>query len=249
MIEMVEGEGGLKCYGYEVPREVEGGGVQITRLTRLNVGCGFSRYLDCVNLDMSASVEPDVVCDVEGLDRMSCFRDDTFSSAYCSHFLEHLNDPLAFMQELARVCCPGAIAVFRIPFGSSDNAWEDPTHKRPYFLDSFGYFSQAAYGGADYGYRGDWSTMKRMLTIKSGRGYEDLLPNLENLLGMVMTARNVVDEMKVYVRNIKPIRSPTVAREFAPIEFQFQGEARPAGSITSSVSPDLPPSHQGEKAS
>jgi hypothetical protein len=126
------------------------------------------------------------------------------------------------MEELTRVCCPGAIAVFRLPFGSSDNAWEDPTHVRPYFLDSFGYFSQAAYGGADYGYRGDWTVVERELIIKPDRGYEQLANDLETLLAVVMTQRNVVDEMKVVLRNVKPIRDPSVAREASPIKFQFK---------------------------
>lgn len=215
MIEMQEGEGGLKCLGYEVVRDD-----QLRRVTRINIGCGNTRYLDCCNIDISPEVGPDVIMDVT--QRPWPFQADTFSSVWCSHVLEHLRDPLPFMEELARVCCPGAVAVFKLPYGSSDNAWEDPTHVRPYFLDSFGYFSQAAYAGADYGYRGDWSGIKRELVIKAGRGYEAFKDDLEALLACVMVQRNVVDEMKVVIRNIKPPRSPVDAKEACPITFQFQ---------------------------
>ena len=215
MIEKTVGEAGLSCLGYEVVRDD-----QLVRVTRLNVGCGHTRYLDCCNVDITADVEPDIIMDVT--QRPWPFQADTFSSVYCSHLIEHLTNPLPFMEELARVCCPGAIAMFKLPYGSSDNAWEDPTHVRPYFIDSFGYFSQAAYAGADYGYRGDWSGMKRELVIKKDRGYEAFKDDLQALLACVMVQRNVVDEMKVVVRNIKPIRLPQDAKEACPITFQFQ---------------------------
>lgn len=224
MIEMQEGEGGLKCLGYEVPRD-EGAPetTQLVRVTRLNVGCGYQRYLDCCNVDISEAVEPDVVMDVT--QHPWPFRADTFSSVYCSHVLEHLSQPLPFMQELARVCCHGAVAMFKLPYGSSDNAWEDPTHVRPYFLDSFGYFSQAAYGLADYGYKGDWTVITRDLVLRANRGFEHFKDDLTALLAIVMTQRNVVDEMKIVCRNLKPPRSPADAREASPITFQFQRSA------------------------
>lgn len=223
MIEMIEGEGGIKCLGYEVVRDD-----QLVRVTRLNLGCGWRGFIDCCNVDISADVQPDVVCDLT--QRPWPFQADTFSSVFCSHLLEHIRDPLAFMEELARVCAPGAVAMFKVPYGSSDNAWEDPTHARPYFLDSFGYFSQGAYGGADYGYRGDWTIMKRELLIRGNRGFEQLSNDLETLLGVVMIQRNVVDEMKVIVRNVKPIRIPSMAREASPISFQFQPQTQQAAN-------------------
>jgi SAM-dependent methyltransferase len=214
---MKEGEGGLKCLGYEVVRDD-----QLKRVTRLNIGCGRSGFLDSVNADISPDVLPDVIFDFTK--RPWPFQTDTFSSVYCSHVLEHVVDPLSFMQELARVCCPGAIAMFKLPYGSSDNAWEDPTHVRPYFLDSFGYFSQGAYVGADYNYRGDWTLISRELLIRANRGFEQFATDLNSMLAIVMVQRNVVEEMKVVARNIKPIRSPEDAKESSPISFQFQNK-------------------------
>lgn len=215
-----------ECKGHEVVREDKN-----VRLTRLNIGCGHKKYLDCVNLDLSQLVEPDVIWDIT--QRPWPFEDDTFDSVYCSHLLEHLFAPLPFMEELARVCAPGAIAIFLTPYGSSDNAWEDPTHVRPYFLDSWGYFSQAAYGGADYGYRGDWTIVDRALRIVKGKGLEQLVSDLPQLLALVMTQRNLVDEMKVVLKNVKPIRTPADARESAPISFDIPRETpEPANDAT-----------------
>lgn len=70
------------------------------------------------------------------------------------------------MQELHRIAKPGAKANFRLPNGASDDAFEDPTHVKQYFLQSFGYFSQPYYWRSDYGYRGDWKADKIYFTRK-----------------------------------------------------------------------------------
>jgi SAM-dependent methyltransferase len=220
--------------GVEVTRDGEK-----VRVYRLNPGCGAKRFLDCANLDRDEAWEPDFVGNLElpGMHpSVPVFPDDTFDSVYCSHTLEHIWNPLVFLQELHRICVSNAIAIFRVPYGSSDNAWEDPTHVRPYFLDSFGYFSQAAYGGADYGYRGDWAVVKRELLIRPGLGMERYLDDLETLLGFVMSHRNIVEELKVTIRCVKPIRTPGTFREGAPIEFVFQAPtpANDPGSRTPS---------------
>ena len=83
--------------------------------------------------------------------------------------LEHLRDALGFMQELHRIAKPGAVPTIRVPYGSSDDADEDPTHVRRLFLYSFSYFSQRGYWYADYGYRGDWETDNIVLTVDAAR--------------------------------------------------------------------------------
>lgn len=215
----------IPCKGYIVTRPGPKENTdEAHRVTRLNVGCGRYLYKDCVNLDLSDAVNPDVVWDVTRFPWP--FEDDTFDSAYCSHLLEHLEHPLPFMQELARVCAPNAIAMFKLPYGSSDNAWEDPTHKRMYFIDSFGYFSQAAYANADYGYRGDWTVKERELRLMRGKQFHEYNNDLPQLLGLVMTHRNVVEEFKVVVQNVKPPRNPNEAREAAPISFFIPQESK-----------------------
>ena len=214
----------IPCKGYRVVRDkAKGLGTSLPRrVARLNLGCGKLKFDDCVNLDASVDVKPDVVFNLDHTPSVRLpFDEDTFNSVYMSHILEHLKHPLAVMQELARVCSPNAVAIIKVPYGSSDNAWEDPTHLRPYFLDSFGYFSQAAYTVADYGYRGDWTIVERELRVMADKGLEEYANNLPQLLGLVMTHRNIVDEYKVVLRNVKPIRTPETARESAPISFNI----------------------------
>lgn len=46
------------------------------------------------------------------------------------------------MQEMWRISRHGCRFELRLPFGATDMAWADPTHKRPYFIRSFDYFQQ-----------------------------------------------------------------------------------------------------------
>jgi SAM-dependent methyltransferase len=133
------------------------------------------------------------------------FQADTFDEFLASHLFEHLRNPLPFMQELHRIAKPGAKAGFRVPYGSSDDAMEDPTHVRACFLQTFGYFSQPYYWRADYGYRGDWR-MQRIQLLVSKRRYQGKAPS--RIMEEVMRLRNVVNEMIVEVIAVKPIRAP-----------------------------------------
>ena len=78
------------------------------------------------------------------------FEDNSATHILMSHVLEHIQNPLPMMEELYRVAKPGCLMVIACPYGSSDDAWEDPTHVRPIFASSTLYFSQPAYWKADY---------------------------------------------------------------------------------------------------
>lgn len=133
---------------------------------RLNVGCGRTPMPGWINLDSRALAGVDVVADLEQCAHAPLpFDSDSIDEILVSHVIEHIRSPLPMMQELHRVARPGALATIRVPYGSSDEAWEDPAHVRPYFLQSFGYFSQPYYWRADYGYRGDWRPLKTTLLM------------------------------------------------------------------------------------
>jgi len=188
---------------------------------KLNVGCGLHPLESYVNLDKVAGPGIDCVTDLDYTIQLR-YDDDTFDEILMSHILEHLHRPLAVMQELHRVAKPGCLCTIRLPYGSSDNAWEDPTHVRPYFIGSFQYFSQLAYAKADYGYRGDWRIKERRLRVQ-----KDLLKyrdDLEHLFSLVNRGRNFVEEMTVVLEAVKPIRSPNdPVPERSPIQFDFGG--------------------------
>jgi SAM-dependent methyltransferase len=178
----------------------------MTEGTRLHLGCGRTILADWINLDMVKLDGVDVVADLDDCRKTPLpFADGQIGEFLGNHVLEHIRDPLALMAELYRIARPDARAVFRVPYGASDDAFEDPTHVRQYFVNSFMYFSQPAYSRADYGYRGDWATERVILTVEAAR-FKDRSP--AEIMGAVNSLRNVVREMAVELRAVKPAREP-----------------------------------------
>ncbi len=130
------------------------------------------------------------------------FGDDTVDGFYMSHVFEHIYDTLSLMSELYRVGKHGAKLFIRLPHGSSNDAWEDPTHARAYFESSFVYFSQPAYSRVDYGYTADWQVKKIYLIVNN----ELLKGNINNIQVLLRINRNMVNEMVVELEIIKPAR-------------------------------------------
>lgn len=58
------------------------------------------------------------------------WEDSSVTAVHSSHFVEHVADLVAFMDELWRVMAPGALAEIRHPYAWSDWAIGDPTHRR-----------------------------------------------------------------------------------------------------------------------
>jgi len=173
---------------------------------RLHLGCGKTILPGWVNLDRMPGNGVDAVADLDRCGEVPLpFEDDSFDELLASHLFEHLRNPLPFMQELHRIAKAGAKAVFRVPYGSSDDAMEDPTHVRLCFLQTFGYFSQPFYWRADYGYRGDWKTSHIRLLVSQkrykGKSSQEIMVDVAHL-------RNVVQEMVVELIAVKPIREP-----------------------------------------
>jgi SAM-dependent methyltransferase len=152
-----------------------------------------------INLDRTDLPGVDVVADVEkGLP----FDTDSVDEIRGSAFLEHIRDTLGFMEELHRVAKPNTLASFSVPYGSSDNAYADPTHVTRFFYSSWMYFSQPAYFRADYGYRGDWEIEDIYFSVN--KYYAKY--SLDEISKLIWTQRNVVDIMLAKLRAVKPIR-------------------------------------------
>jgi SAM-dependent methyltransferase len=173
---------------------------------RLNVGCGRNIIPGWINLDAAALAGVDIVADLESCrDRPLPIESDSVDEFLLSHVLEHIRDSLALMQDLHRVAKAGAMAVVRLPYGSSDDAWEDQTHVRAYFTQSFGYFSQPYYWRADYGYRGDWQPRRITLFVNDNLCSRLEMPAINEL---IQSRRNIVQEMVAELEAIKPPRDP-----------------------------------------
>lgn len=101
----------------------------------LNLGCGKVRLPDSIGVDR-VKIEDyvDVVHDLDILPYP--FANNSISEIHMYHVLEHLHDPLQKIGELDRILEPNGIIYLRLPHFSSQGAFTDITHIRP-----FGYYS------------------------------------------------------------------------------------------------------------
>lgn len=179
---------------------------------RLNLGCGRDIRPGWVNIDTHLAPGVDLAVDLDNEPHLP-YPDSSVEHIEGSHVIEHLRNPLPMMQELWRVAAPDALCVFRCPYGSSDDADNDPTHVRRLFAGSWIFFGQGAYWRADYGYRGDWQPVQVDLHV-----YQAFWPLTDaELAARVDMQRNVVREMVATLRAVKPAR-PAVRASQEPFD-------------------------------
>ena len=188
---------------------------------KLNLGCGRNILEGWTNIDLQPGPGVNLI---ENLDYLGPahenpfpaelpFENDVADEFLLSHVIEHISMPLDLMGELWRIAKPDARMVIRVPYGSSNDAYEDPTHVRNYFTGSFAYFAQPTYWRADYGYSGDWQAERITLSLDERR-YG--LVSREQMLGEITGYRNVVLEMVCELRAVKPRRAQDKALQVAP---------------------------------
>src|SRR5216117_2060518 len=111
---------------------------------KIHIGCGNHRIPGYVNCDLHQTGATDRVFDCTG---PWPFPDNSASTIYCSHTLEHLADFKGFFKEAYRVLQPDGNLQLRVPYGGHRAAWWDVTHLRPWFAESF-CFLQPGYDSA-----------------------------------------------------------------------------------------------------
>src|SRR5258708_8296282 len=116
---------------------------------RLNLGCGRDIREGWVNIDCSPVPGVDHVVDFDDKPVLP-FGDDSVMYSEGSHVIEHLRDPLPFMEELWRVSRPGPQAVFPCPDWSTHEAHADPAPAPPTFAGCMGVFRQPVYHPPPY---------------------------------------------------------------------------------------------------
>jgi len=174
---------------------------------KLHLGCGGDILPGWVNVDLVKNQGVDWVMDLDTQTWPADVYNNKVTEMLMSHVLEHLRNPLFVMEQLWKIAAPNCKLTIKVPYGSSDTAWEDQTHVRPYFIGSFLYFSQAAYVKNDYGYRGDWQVTKILLDVETNRcDSNEGLAVLEE----IKTKRNMVREMTVELMAMKPMRDVKV---------------------------------------
>lgn len=123
---------------------------------KINVGCGNDKKEGYLNIDSEASAKPDKKVN---LDKYPWpFKANSCDEFYCSHVLEHLQEPVKAINEMHRILKKGGELVVIAPFYASPGAFYDLTHKHFFGYRSFDSFCDGrAYNymskGAKFSYK------------------------------------------------------------------------------------------------
>ena len=111
--------------------------------TVMDIGCGRNKVPGAIGVDCMALPGVDVVHDLDCFPYP--FAADSVDEIHINHVLEHLPNVIATMEELWRICKPNAKLHIRVPHFTGILAWKDPTHRRSFTSESFGYFGDNDY--------------------------------------------------------------------------------------------------------
>jgi SAM-dependent methyltransferase len=110
----------------------------------LDVGCGAKKWPGAVGLDISPDTDADVVHDLNTFPYP--FEDDAFDQVLMQDVLEHVHEPIRVMDELHRICRPGARIQLRTPHFSSMLAYSDPTHTHYFSAEAIRTLAEPRFG-------------------------------------------------------------------------------------------------------
>jgi predicted O-linked N-acetylglucosamine transferase (SPINDLY family) len=108
-----------------------------TDILRLDLGCGTSKPKNYVGVDTHPSSAADIIAD---LTQRFPFPDSSVDEVRAHDIIEHLPDRIHTMDEIWRICKPGAIVDIRVPSTDGRGAFQDPTHVSFWNINSFLYY-------------------------------------------------------------------------------------------------------------
>jgi SAM-dependent methyltransferase len=104
----------------------------------LDLGCGKKKRVGAIGVDHSSRHKPDIIHDLNKFPYP--FQAESIDEIYLDNVLEHLEDPVKVMEEIYRICRPGALVKVIVPYFRSKWAFIDPTHRTFYTVSSFDYY-------------------------------------------------------------------------------------------------------------
>lgn len=107
-------------------------------MKRIDLGSSYHKQNGYWGVDILLSEGVNVLGDACSLP----FKDSSIDEIYSSYCLEHINDQLAVIAELWRVCKNGATIHLILPHFSNPSYYDDLTHHKLYSRRSFEHFDQ-----------------------------------------------------------------------------------------------------------
>jgi len=105
---------------------------------KLDLGCGSSKKAGFTGVDSLQLPGVDIVHNLTTYPYP--FEDNTIDEIWMDNVLEHLVNPLRVVEELYRICKPGAKIYISVPYFRSFYAAIDPTHVNFFSVYWFNYF-------------------------------------------------------------------------------------------------------------
>ncbi len=155
----------------------------------IDLGCGPHKRAGAYGFDRRPQPGVDAACNIEEpLPLKECSVD----LVYMSHVIEHVTNLIGLMEEVYRVCKPGAAVEIVVPYYTSRGAFRDPTHVRYIAEDTFQYFEPPT----DYGVRTDFAIENIVYEVR--KPFRWLPEYLQKRCRRYLW--NVVDNMHVTLR-------------------------------------------------
>lgn len=107
-------------------------------MTVVELGCGNAKTPGAIGVDVNPNSQADLLHDLDVFPYP--IHSDAADKVICRDVLEHLTNFVGAVEEIWRICKPGAVVEVTGPFMSSVNYFSDPTHKRAFTSRTFDYF-------------------------------------------------------------------------------------------------------------
>lgn len=136
----------------------------------LDLGCGKKKRPGTVGVDCSERHQADIIHDLNNIPYP--FEEESVDFIYMDNVLEHLDAPMAVMEEIYRILKTDGGVKIIVPYFRSAWAFIDPTHKTYYTVDSFAYYDPDHIICQRYDYVTTRFKVERIIfneTIRSGR--------------------------------------------------------------------------------
>jgi len=101
----------------------------------VDLGSGTNKHPEAIGVDIVDTEKTDIVQDLNEFPWD--LPDSSFSRVICKDVIEHINEPLRFLEEVYRIAEQDGEVHIRTPHFTNHNAWVDPTHKRPFSAFTF----------------------------------------------------------------------------------------------------------------
>ena len=172
------------------------------RLTKLNIGGGYTKIEGFLNVDCRIETEPDFLVDLEKDNSLTynpfhplsiLIADSSVDEVLMSHIFEHIRNIQGLMKEIYRVCMPSAKIRVICPYWSHRSAVEDPTHVRYMTERSMMYFSKNTIGSDGKPFVRDYDFKTIAVTLVPDKEYQYLSENVQELHKLGKKYLNVIE--------------------------------------------------------